>query len=128
MLAMDTDDQTPIIVYRIECPIGGRGPFWTDRSLNGEHIDRLKDMRAPCHDPGIGYRFRPGIDYFAFPSLEILKYWVGEHWDSFRCDGFVLCVYLTDEYMVGKQQVAFVKDAATLLATFHEIPEEEYAI
>lgn len=112
-----------IIVYRIEDPKTGEGPYtsglniWLRVQLASAHSS-LKKTRRPCHNdfPANVFTSKNGYYFFAVSSLEKLKEWFDGFFEQLLEKGYVIAIYKTKDYIFGNEekfgQIAFNKSTA----------------
>lgn len=99
--------------------------FWGGLGTAAVHLDGWSTTDNDTHptprcDPGLSEWFQSNCHitdqyYFAFENMDQLCSWFGPKARAFLADcGAVLCEVTTDTYVVGKRQVCFHSQTATI--------------
>lgn len=110
---------TKITVYRVEHVTSGYGP-WThgahtrcDESYKRNMGNASRNIEASADVPGFFYGLLVGV-----LSRDSLLQWFMDCWRDLHKANFVVRVYEVTSVKVGKLQVAFHKDCATMVEEF----------
>lgn len=113
-----------MIVYRLEHPLTGNGPYCTSEGtprarklaseLIEEHGNRYIEHPSPLEDDLSTFtrRCMKGAECYAFfgcSSIELLYNWFKEFWSQLIDAGFQVVQYEVESYQIGKSglQLAF---------------------